>query len=464
MIKQIIKKSPKFIQNSVKGIYGAIPLEYRLGKTFTETYNLLKATQYWTKEQHEEYQIKQLKQLLNHSYNNVPYYHNLFNEAGFNPDKFKYLDEMAKIPFLTKDIVMNNIEDLKAKNFSEKNFEYSSTGGTTGKQMRFYLQKGFSKAREWAFVSTQWNRMGYDYNKSKRIILRNQVLKEGTLWEWDRVHNSLVIDTYHLTDENIKKIIDKINKEKIEFIHTYPSAITIICDFINKTGYGLTYKLKAVLATSENIYNRQREHIESTLKTRLFSFYGHSELCIFAGECEKSTKYHIFSEYGYTELVDSNDKVISEDGVIGELVGTSFNNFAMPFIRYRTADYSSYSQEQECECERNYKLLNSVEGRWLQEMIITSQGNKISITAMNMHSNIFDNVKAFQFYQDTPGICIIKLVRKDSFTLYDEKNIYAELKKKLGAYIDLKVEYVNEIPRTIGGKYRFVVQKLKIDN
>lgn len=460
MIKKLIKNSPSFIRIPIRYMYGIIPLKYRLGKEFINTCNLLSKSQYWTKEQHEEYQIKQLKKLLIHSYNNVPYYHDLFNECGFNVEKFKYLDDINVIPFLTKDIVMKNTDNLLARNFRKKDFVYSSTGGTTGKQMKFYIQKDFSRAREWAFVSTQWKRVGYEYNKTKRIILRNDVLPKNKLWIWDNAQNSLIVDTYHLTDENIKKIIDKLNKEKIEYIHTYPSAITVLCDFIRKTGYGLKYKLKAVLATSENIYNGQREYIESILDTRLFSFYGHSELCIFAGECEYSNKYHIFDEYGYTELIDKNGNVINELGTRGELVGTSFNNYVMPFIRYRTADFSQYSQDQNCNCERNYKLLDSVEGRWLQEMIITSKGNKISITALNMHSDIFDNVKNFQFYQDRPGICTINIVKKSSYTINDENIIRKELLKKFGNDVILKINYIDEIARTKGGKYRFLIQKI----
>ncbi|OAA94198.1 phenylacetate--CoA ligase family protein [Clostridium coskatii] len=461
IIKEIAKKSPYFIQRPIRSIYGIIPYYKKLGKIFKNTYDFLGKSQYWNKEQLEQYQVEQLKNLLVHSYNNVPYYCKLFNECGFNVEKFKYLDDIDKIPFLTKDLVMKNTKDLMAKNFKKSDFIYSSTGGTTGKQMRFFTQKNFSASREWAFMITQWSRIGFDYKNSRRIILRNQVLPKGRLWIWDNCQRSLVVDTYHLTDENIKKIIDRLNYEKNPYIHTYPSAVAIICDYIKRTGYGLTYDLKGVLASSENIYVGQRELIESTLNTRMFSWYGHSEQCILAGECERSNKYHIFSEYGYTELIDNKGNVIRDNGIKGELVGTSFNNYVMPFIRYKTEDYACYSQDQNCKCGRNYKLLDSVEGRWLQEMIITSKGNKISITAMNMHSDIFDNVKNFQFYQDTPGVCIINIVKKSSYTVKDENVIYRELSKKLGNDVILKFNYVNNIERTKGGKYRFLIQKIK---
>ncbi|MGJ0906005.1 phenylacetate--CoA ligase family protein [Clostridium botulinum] len=459
-MKDLLKKSPYFIQKHLRNLYGIIPYEKRLGRAFNDTYNFLGKSEYWTKEQHEQYQVCKLKKLLKHSYNNVPYYKNLFNQCGFDVDKFKYLDNMQKIPFLTKDLVMENIESLKAQNFKNKDFIYASTGGTTGKQMKFYMQKHFSSGIEWAFMMKQWERIDFEYGKSKRIILRNQVLPKDKLWIWDKLQNALILDTYHLTDENIKKIIDKINEVRIPYIHTYPSAITIICEFIKRTGYRINYNLKGVLASSENIYSGQRELIEDTLKTRMYSWYGHSEMCILAGECEKSNKYHIFTEYGYTELIDENNNIISESQKIGELVGTGFNNYVMPFIRYRTADYGMYSKEQQCNCRRNYKLLDSVQGRWLQEMIVTSRGNKISITAINMHSDIFDNVFKFQFYQDAPGICTINIVKKDNYSDKDEKNIVKELSKKLSDDVKLKVNYVDNIEKTKSGKHRFLIQNI----
>lgn len=460
MLKKLIKKSPYFIQQPIRNLFGIIPYEKRLGQEFENTYNFLKKSQYWSKKQLEQYQVEQLKKLLVHSYKNVPYYHELFDQCGFDVNKFKYLDDMNKIPFLTKDLIMENLEKLKAKNFNNSDFIYQSTGGTTGKQMKFYVQKNFSKSREWSFMMSQWNRIGFNYKRSKRIILRNQVLPKGKLWIWDNIQKSLIVDTYNLTDDNIRKIIDKLNQVQIPYIHTYPSAIIAICDFIKKTGYGIKYNIKGVLASSENIYPGQREFIENTLNARVYSWYGHSEQCILAGECEESKRYHIYTEYGYTELVDNNGRVINDSGIRGELVGTSFNNYVMPFIRYKTEDYSSYADEQKCTCGRNYKLLEMVEGRWLQEMIITSKGNKISITAVNMHSDIFDNVKNFQFYQEARGICFINIVKKDNYSRLDEKNIIKELSKKFGEDIILKVNYVNKIERTKGGKYRFLIQRL----
>jgi phenylacetate-CoA ligase len=84
------------------------------------------------------------------------------------------------------------------------------------------------------------------------------------------------------------------------------------------------------------------------------------------------------------------------------------------------------------------------------------------MTALNMHSNIFDNVKQFQFYQDTKGILLLNIVGNYSYTNADTIYIKKELYKKLGNDIELLIKFVDDIPLTQSGKHRFLIQKLPI--
>lgn len=180
-----------------------------------------------------------------------------------------------------------------------------------------------------------------------------------------------------------------------------------------------------------------------------------------AGWCEYTNLYHIQSEYGLLELVDENGEIIEEPNKRGEIVCTGFDNFIMPFIRYRTGDYSSYSEIEECQCGRKYRLLNGIEGRWTQEMFFGKTGNKISMTALNMHSDIFENVENYQFIQNSPGECVLRIVKLPQYKTSDEEAIRAELEKKFSNSISVDFEYVDCIDRTIRGKQRFIIQNIK---
>jgi phenylacetate-CoA ligase len=237
---------------------------------------------------------------------------------------------------------------------------------------------------------------------------------------------------------------------------------------------GLRIRFDLILASSENVYPGQREALEEGFGGRFFTWYGHSELLVLAGECEHSPLAHAFPEYGILELVDEKGDVIDRPGITGEITGTGFNNEVMPLLRYRTGDYAEYAPGAgspavpehagpACACGRAYPLLTSIRGRWLQEMIIGAHGERISITALNMHSDVFERVRQFQFFQDAPGEVEIRIVRGEGYKEEDTRRIAEELAHKLGNAVRLGVVFLEEIPPTGRGKHRFLIQELPAD-
>lgn len=461
-VRKLVKKLPHPIKQGLKYIYGSIPPRFRYGNVFWDTYNFLQESQWWSREKLEEYQMQQLEKLLKHAYENVPYYRRVFDERGLKPKDINDFEDLKKLPYLTKEIIQENLPDLVAKNYPKSNLQYVTTGGSTGIPLGFYQQKNVSNAKELAFMLIQWNRVGFKIG-DKCVVLRGNVVHSASkskFWEYDQVNKNLILSSYHMTAETLPRYIAKIREFKPDFIQAYPSAITILSKFMKENDIEPFPTVKAILCASENLYPWQVDLLESILKCRIWDFYGHSERAALAGQCEKSNYYHIQPEYGIVELVGDDGKPVTGDDSMGEIVATGFNNFACPFIRYRTMDMA-VSSNTKCECGRNYALLKRIEGR-LQELIITKNNRLISMTAINMHSDVFDNVKQFQFYQDKKGQVILNIVRKDTYTERDTQYIRKELYKKLGNDVKLTICFIEYIPRTQSGKYRFLIQKLPI--
>ena len=141
----------------------------------------------------------------------------------------------------------------------------------------------------------------------------------------------------------------------------------------------------------------QRHFIEEEMGIKIYSFFGHSEKLIMAGNCPKCNSYHIEESYGYCELVDSKGNIIKEPGVMGEMVGTTFANRYFPLIRYKTGDFSKYATNSECPLHgKQYRLLDGVIGRWDKSLIYRADGTTTSITAMNLHSNVYEHIDGLQ--------------------------------------------------------------------
>ena len=107
-------------------------------------------------------------------------------------------------------------------------------------------------------------------------------------------------------------------------------------------------------------------------------------------------------------------------------------------------------------------MIEQIDGR-LQEFIISSNGRFISMTSINMHDDIFDKIKQFQFYQDTPGLVTFKYIPKITFSNDDGIDIYNRIKLKLGNDFELNIMEVENIEIKKSGKYSFLEQKLKLE-
>lgn len=159
-------------------------------------------------------------------------------------------------------------------------------------------------------------------------------------------------------------------------------------------------------------------------------------------------------------MLDTENREIPQ-GETGELVGTSLWNTATPFIRYRTMDFARKGMQFCPSCGRHHQILESIEGR-LQELIVTKSGRYISMTAINMHSDIFDNVRQFQFHQSEAGKIVFNIVKRNSYTERDSQRIHSELMKKFGTDVDLEIAFVDSIAKPKSGKFRFLIQHLPL--
>ncbi len=465
-MRNLIRKAPSWIKKPIKYVYGLIPYERRLGKVFWDTCNFLQESQWWSKEKLEKYQMRELEKLLKHAYNNVPYYRRVFDERGLKPKDIQDLDDLRKLPYLTKEIIRKNLTELIARNYPRSKLQYVTTGGSTGIPMGFYQDKNTAGSMEWAFMLSQWKRVGFKIG-DKSVVLRGNVIqsaKKDKFWEYDSANKNLILSSYHMTDKTLPDYIRKIREFRADFIQAYPSAITILARFMKENNIKNFPRFKAILCGSENLYPWQRKLLEEVFRCRIYSWYGHTEKCCLAGECEKSNYYHIFPEYGYIELIGKDCNKINRENKLGEIIATGFNNYVFPFIRYRTQDFAiGVDNRNKCECGRDYRLLKKIEGR-LQEFVVANDKSLITLTALifAQHFKAFGKIKNMQLYQDCVGEVIVKIIPTNNFLKEDSNEIIKKMENAISGKIKVEVKIVDKIQRTQSGKYKFLIQKLPI--
>lgn len=456
-IYKLFRQSP----DSLRKLMYVVPIERRLGGiVFKNQLEFIQKTDKLPKEELLKIQEKELSRVLKHAVQNVPFY----KDIKLDDSKTSF-ENLLKFPIIDKQSIQENIDQFISTGISSHNTYYVTTGGTSGNTLGFYLDNS-TYGKEWAFIVSLWQRAGYSLG-DKIAAFRGVDFKDSNrykFWQLNPIYNALELSPFQMSDDNLTNYLKKINIYSPLFFHGYPSAITILAKYIKSNNITVMPKIKAVFAASENIYLGQVEFLEKTLNTRFFSWYGQSEKVILAGECEHSHIYHVFPQYGYTEILGEDGSIIPWENTRerGELVGTSFMNMSMPFIRYRTGDYATIDGWGCEKCKREYPTITDVSGRWLQEMLVGKSGALISLTALNMHSNVFSNVHQYQFYQDLAGKVILNIVRKDSYSEIDTNNLLNEFSGKIGNDIEIEIQFVDHINRTRSGKSRMLVQKLPL--
>ena len=470
MLEDILRKPrsfyyamPTWLKAIVGNLYHMLPQKLRLGGKYEKFKRFLEISEYWSKQQWEEFQYRELLNILTQAYEHVPYYKRTFSEHGLSPADFTCLDDIKKFPTLSKKDIQEHHDDLIADNVPAWRHLLTTTGGSTAEPLGFLQEKGITRSKERAFIWDGWSRVGY-YPHARTVQLKGRSVgdpQKNIFWEYEPIQGFLEMDSNFLTESRIPLYLDAIRDFKPEFLLGYVSSIFQVAQFM-KSSPGKDYpRFKAVFLASENVYQWQREFLAEVFGCRIFSHYGHSEMVLLGMECEESHDLHFFPQYGYLEVMDAHGNILDEPGKTGELVGTSFHNRVMPLIRYRTQDYGVIG-EAECQCGRHYPKISEVEGR-LQEFIVTADNRLISICVMGAaHFDISEFAHETQYYQDRPGHVVFRVVPRGNFGEEQKAIIINTLKTKLGDDVTVEIEEVEQLKRSQHGKHIMIEQKLSV--
>ena len=449
---------PKGFVKIGENFYKRLPYRYRYGTSYRETMRLILESQHWNQEQLESYQLNQLKRLISHAIKNVPFYQKLYK--GFDPRELSSVNDIHLLPYTSKDDLRLHREELRSQNYPLSAFQYHTTGGSTGKPVGLYWQTDKTVPMEKAFMKRQFGWIGHNMELDKSINIRGIPPSKGKRFEYIN-KRQLNLSSYHLTPDMLNYYIELINDFEPKALYAYPSTALILSRHLIDTKQSLP-TIKFILCGSEHLLDWQRKTLQEAFNARIYSWYGQSEYVSLAGECEHSTEYHFYSEYGVTEILGKEGKACGP-GETGEIVATGFLNEAFPLIRYRTEDFATLSSKETCSCHRAYKRAEKIDGR-LQEMIVSKDKNLISMTAINMHDDVFDELWQFQFFQHIPGQITMKIVPKIEAQSLNVARITEALKQKLGNQFEITIEVVKAIEPTQRGKTTFLVQKIPIKN
>jgi len=444
-LKKLYVNSPMWM----KKLYASIPYDIRNGSEYRKWKAFLQENT-----NKEEYTLFKIKETVLYAYKSTKYYNTEWKKLGISPYDINSIKDFESLPFISKDIVRDNFSDFMAQKYPKNKTFYVTTGGSSGDPMK-YLQSNNVWIKELAFGMNYFSQYGYKPSMLKASFRGGEFsdLKKGQYWKYNPIHNEVHFSPFHINKNTVFQYVKDLNKLKPKFFHTYPSSLLMLINEMQEQNLFLSYPVKAIFLISENFSSNDIDKIRNFFQCVVSSVYGHSERLIFATSYNSELEtYHIDQKYGYFELVNSSGNSMSTNMQKGEIVGTGFDNFVMPLIRYRTADYTSYI---------NYKLdlIARVEGRWSQEYLIGYDKCKIYLSALNVHAAVSQNIIAFQYHQNKFGKVDLWIIKGKNFTNRDKNAFLLALKKKVGHNITFNVCIVKQLKLTKRGKFIPVVRE-----
>ncbi len=461
--KELYDRLPVFGQNIILSGYSAILDHQRYSGKFNSFKKLLEESQYYSSEQLNNYQQNKLQDLIAYSYRHVKYYRKIMDERNLTPDDITTIEDLRKLPILTKDLINKNFTDLLSDEYDMASVAKGHTSGTTGSPLEICYSNDLIHInyamldRQYAWAGIKLKRFG-----DRIAVIRGNVIvplhqNKPPFWRHNYFHNHILLSSFHMSQDNLASYIDKLERFKPKVIDGYPSTVYVLAKYLKNSGRKL--KLEAVLTSSETLFDFQRELIEDSFQCKIFDYFGAAERVLFSTECDKHEGHHIASEYGITEVLDKNDQPVNK-GQTGYLVATSLHNRAMPLIRYMTNDMSAVKNGL-CSCGRNLPLMDDVATK-AEDLLTLKDGRLISPSVLTHPFKPLTSIIESQIIQEDLDNIVIKLVTSSEFSQADEVELIHGLSERLGKDVNIRIEKVDFLTRTTSGKFKWVISKVAL--
>jgi len=284
-------------------------------------------------------QLVRLQQTVRHAYANVPLYTRKFDAVGVHPDDIRTLDDVALLPFTTKDDLRQSYPFGMFAVPMNRVARIHTSSGTTG----LPTVVGYTKddLRSWAGLVARSLRAAGVRPGMKVHNAYGYGLFTGGLGAHAGIE-ALGAVAIPMSGGQTNKQVQMINDFEPDVILSTPSYLLTITDAMIAAGLDpRRSSLKAGVLGAEPWTNQMRLELEERLDFDALDIYGLSEVMGpgVGSECiESKDGPHLWEDQFYPEIIDGDNGNVLADGDTGELVFTSLTKQAFPVIRYRTRD------------------------------------------------------------------------------------------------------------------------------
>ena len=404
----------------------------------------------------KRYQDKQFKKIVQFAYT-VPLYHDVYNKHGVHPNDIHGIKDITKLPIVTKhDFKKYYPNGIISNKIRKDKLIEVSTSGTTGKSLSIYVEMLDIVIGLFGYIRTL-REYGINWRKEKITIIGDfapHTVESGYIEKglspslsWSGfLKNIQWLDT----NDDPKKIIEKINKFKPVFIGGYTGMLGHLA-LLKEKGYGKDISPRVIASTGSVLDNSLKNYIEKQFNSPVFEAYGATESGLIAYTC-KNGNYHIMSDFVYLEFIKDNISVESKKP--GKMVVTKLFGKGTPIIRYDAINDIIAPLYEKCDCGLSGDLIQKIYGRDDISLILPDGKLLLASSISNIYSKVLYKLKT-NMLKDT-YIVQHDIDKIEIQVLFDIKQ-----KKKDVSVEDVMELIKSEFVEIIGSKVNIDIKEVK---
>lgn len=395
-----------------------------------------------------DFQDRRIRDLVRHTYENVPFYQQLWGPDAKQRVEKTGIDALRTFPLATKASMMEAGSAVLDRSRNKESFVMGRSSGSTGRRFTYFKDR---EHQGW-WIATNllaWKWAGWQPgDRWLRLQFRSRRSKRQKLEDWLFKCLNMPIDRFD--PAFMRDFTQRAVRFDPAMVRGYAGGTYVYAQWLLAQGEP-RLRPRAVALTGDTLYPHYREAIEKAFAAPVFDSYGGEGMTV-ALQCDHGT-YHI-APVVHVDLVPAGPAMA--DGRPHRLILTSLTNRAMPFIRYDIGDLA-IPAEGPCPCGRAWPGLKRIIGRDT-DIVRTAAGRHLVVHHFNNVLRTRDGVDEFQVRQRERNSIELSLVTNAAYRRdRDEAAIREELSELAGEGTAVKLRYAEELPVPSTGKRRYII-------
>ncbi len=396
---------------------------------------------------------ERLRALLAFAAARLPYYAEVLARQAVRPDAPDLYDAFVRLPVLRKADIRRHAAGMRWADVPGGPIRHSS-GGTTGDTLAFHIDRT-RQAEDLAARLFMQGLYGVRPGDRRLHLWGSPIeARGGRLKRWrDRLLNEFLISAFDLAPAQLEHHLATLHRLRPAVLYGYPTAAVVLAQHAAARYGPRDFPwLKLIVLTGEEVTAEQRDQVRAVFGCPVGVEYGNREVGLIAHTCPQGT-LHTLAPHIYVEILPGPQPAQAE--VCGEIVCTTLNVRAQPFIRYRLGDVGGWPREA-CSCGLPLPALRLVGGKVTG--FIALPGGRLCHGAVTSHILRGEpGIVAFKTYQRALDEFEVLLATGPGFDSATCARIRERYRRLFGAQVTVDVRLVDEIPPDPSGKHRYVV-------